>query len=337
MSKTISVIIPAYNVEKYIEKCLQSVLSQTYKELEVIVVNDGSTDDTGDIITKYSYDPRLIFIDQKNQGVTTARNNGINAATGELISFVDSDDWLESDKYEKMYTVMIESKADMAVCDHNLIDKDRIAYKYSGMQDEVVDIIAPDYFLKYCCCPKPNNYLWTRLYKADIIRKSGLRFEKFTHGEDTLFNFKLLPHIKRIANISEGLYNYLQRESSNVQSIARRSNLAAMYADTFDSLVDYYRTNNYEKFLEAMPIHAYTRVRSIFFYSRLAGMDESYIVRNIGDGFKNRKIAEYLRDTAIVKKYVLLNNMPQDMTGEVERIMRYAASKPEKLIGVNIA
>jgi len=336
VSNIISVVIPAYNVEKYIDKCLTSLFSQTFRELEVIVVNDGSTDGTADTISKFSSDSRLKYIEQKNAGVTAARNNGINAASGYYLGFVDSDDYLELDMYEKLYSALNKAGADAAACDYNLIYDDHTDFKYSNMRDEIIDVTAPDYFFKYCACSKPNNYIWTRLYKTDIVKKSGVMFENFKLGDDTLFGFKLLPYLKRIANISGGFYNYLQRSNSNVYTVAKRNNLASVYADTFQALIDYYKSNGFHSFLEAMPVHAYTRLRSIIFYSRLAEMDEPEIVKNIEDGFNNREIVKYLRDTSAVDKYAALNGLPRESTQEIKRIMCVAADNPKELIGVVI-
>lgn len=296
MSCVISVIIPCYNVEKYVKKCLKSVLNQTYTDLEIIAVDDGSTDSTAEILHEFETDERVKIITQKNAGVTAARNTGIDLASGEFISFVDSDDWINLNMYEMLYNVIIRESADMAVCNYNLAYDDHIKEKYSKVYDETVDIYDDvyTYFCKYCACSKPNNYIWTRLYKTDIVKKSGVRFENYKLADDTLFNFKLLPHIRRVTWIPDGMYNYFQRISSNVYTIANKSNLAIIYADTFDALADYYEVNGFDDFLQVLPIHAYTRLRSIFFYSRLAKMDDHEIVENIRTAFSGRKIAGYL-------------------------------------------
>jgi len=336
MDELISMVIPAYNVGQYIGKCLYSVLNQTYRNLEVIVVNDGSSDDTADMIANYKADARLKYIEQENAGVTAARNNGIEAATGDFIAFVDSDDYIEPGMYEKLHTTLTGSGADVAICDYNLIYDDRKVSGYSNMQDETIDIEAPDYFLKYCCCPKPNNYIWTRLYKTDIVKHSKVRFENYKLGDDTLFNFKLLPYMRRAAHISDNLYNYLQRHNSNVYTVANRSNLAAVYADTFESLVSHYKQKGFSSFLKAMPIHAYTRLRSIIFYSRLAGMDEQRIVKSVKEGFREREIAEYLRDTSGVGYFAELSSITRDKAERIKQIMLAAADNPEELIGVEL-
>jgi len=276
-----------------------SILSQTYENLEVIVVNDGATDDSGEIAKKYCTDKRIVYIKQENAGVSAARNNGIAAATGDYIGFVDSDDFLEPQMYEKLLNALLKSNADMAVCDYNLVYDDRVVNNYSMTRNESAEIYQDvyGYFSKYCARPKPNNYIWTRIYKADIVKSSNVIFENYKLGDDTLFNFKLLPHIKKVTFIEGGYYNYLQRLNSNVYTVAKNNNLAEVYADTFDALAEYYETNRHDDFLPCLPIHAFTRLRSIFFYSRLAGIPELEIKEVIQTTFENRAIGDYLTGT----------------------------------------
>jgi glycosyltransferase involved in cell wall biosynthesis len=258
-------------------------------------------DSTPQLIAKYLGDSRIKYIDQKNAGVTAARNAGIKAATGELLTFVDSDDYIELDMYEKLYAVMELDNADVAVCDYNLIYDGHAEKRYSKIRNEMVNIYDDvySYFARYCACAKPNNYIWTRLYKTEIIEKSGVRFEQYELGDDTLFNFKLLPHYNRVAFVPDGLYNYFQRGNSNVYTVANKRNLAIIYADTFQALADYYNENRFVEFLKILPIHAFSRLRSVFFYSRLAGMSDDDIIKNIIMGFKGRDIAKYLTGASI--------------------------------------
>lgn len=335
MSKLISVVIPVYNVEQYIGKCLESILSQTYNNLEIIVVNDGATDGSGEIISQYTNDPRLKYIEQKNSGVSAARNAGINFATGDYIAFVDSDDYLELDMYEKLYDAIAKNCADMSVCDYNLIYDERIERKYSGMHDDTVDVSnnISDYFYTYCACKTPNNYVWSRLYRAEIVKRSGIQFQSFKLGDDTLFNFMLLPHINKVVNISDASYNYLQRASSNIYTVASRTNLAETYALTFSTLARYYK-DNFPAFLEFLPVHAYTRLRSIFFYSRLAGLNDEQIIKSIECGFANSNIREYLGNTPMIDRYAHVNGLSEKEAQEIKRIMRAATNAPHELIGV---
>jgi len=297
----ISIIVPCYNVEKYVAKCMESILHQTYSNIEVIAVDDGSTDNTAVILRSFESDKRVRIINQPNSGVSAARNRGISSATGDFLAFVDSDDWAEPDMYEKLYNALTGCDADVAVCNYNLIYDDRVEKQYSKMREQSVDIYVDvyGYFVRFCACARPNNYLWTRLYRMDLVRKSGVIFKEYRLGDEVLFNFKLLPHLKKVAFIPDGLYNYYQRFDSNIYTVANKCNLAEVYADTFDALADYYRENGFAEFFEVLPIHAYTRLRSVFFYSRLAGMSDDKIVESLFAGFKGREIAKYLTGVAV--------------------------------------
>lgn len=296
-NEMISVIVPCYNLAQYTRKCIDSILNQTYRNLEVIVVDDGSTDETPQILQEYAEnDARIVFIQQKNQGAGIAINYAISIAKGEYITFVDNDDWIEKSMYEKLYAALIDNQADMAVCNYNLVYEEHTEFCYSKMRNEVVNVYDDvyGYFSRYCACPKPNNYTWTRLYRAEIIRNSDVRFEYFPMGADTLFNFKLLPLLKRVAFVEDGLYNYVQRKSSSVYTSAKKHNIAQVYADGFEALADYYEERGYKEFCGVLSIHAYTRLRSIYFYSRIAGVEDTEITRNIMETFKGRKIVDYL-------------------------------------------
>lgn len=294
----ISIVIPCYNAEKYIKRCIHSLLAQTHYNLEIIIVNDGSSDRTKEIIASMQQDNRIKYIEQQNAGESAARNAGIAMATGEYIGFVDADDFVLPEMYEKLYSAIINTKADVAVCNFNLvyeddsiIDQKKYAYMPNGTLNIYDDVYL--YWVSVCAAPRPNNYVWTRLYRRNLLLTSGIMFEKYPHSADTLFNFKLLPHIKSVTFIQEGLYNYVQRKGSGIHTIAGKGNIAALYADTFQELTDYYKKNNFNEFLSILPIHAYTRIRSIFFYSRLAGQSDEEIISNIMSGWKNRDIFKY--------------------------------------------
>ena len=120
----VSVIVPVYNAEKFISRCITSILEQTIKEIEIIVVNDGSTDQSAEIINSFeSLDHRIIHISQPNQGVSTARNAGLRCASGEFIGFVDADDWIEPNMFETLYALSIQHSADLVICNAFSINK----------------------------------------------------------------------------------------------------------------------------------------------------------------------------------------------------------------------
>ncbi|MCL2274445.1 MAG: glycosyltransferase [Defluviitaleaceae bacterium] len=275
---------------------MESVLQQTYTNLEVIIVNDGSTDNTDARIQPFTADNRVRYINQPNGGVSAARNVGIGVATGAYLAFVDSDDYLTLTMYDALVTAITASNADMAVCNYNLIYDTHTVMSYSQMKEQAVDIKEDiyGYFARFCACPKPNNYIWSRLYKTDIIKKSGVLFEQYPLADDTLFNFKLLPHLNKVTFISQGLYNYYQRESSNIYTVANKHNLATVYADVFDALEAYWKKWEFNDWLQVLPLRAFSCLRNVYFYARLAGLADKEITECVIDGFNNRNIKKYL-------------------------------------------
>ncbi len=296
MDPKISVVIPCYNGAKYIGKCLESVINQSYTNLEIILVDDGSTDNTEKIVSAFLSDSRIKYIKQENGGEASARNTGIKSSTGEYIGFVDADDYIDSKMYDKLYKAIEKTDADIAVCNYNQIyDDGTLKNSYSTMSGYCFDIQEDvlSYWVKVCATAHPNNYVWTRLYKRGLITGSGIVFEKFIHSADTLFNFKLLPFVNKCVLVNEGLYNYIQRPGSGIHTVAVKQNIAELYADTFQALADYYNDNNYNKFKCVLPIHAYTRLKNIFFYSRLAGIPDEEIIKNVSESWKDRDIFRY--------------------------------------------
>ena len=124
MEEKISVIVPVYNVEKYLEECLLSIINQSYKNLEIICVNDGSTDNCAKILEEFAIkDPRIVVLTQKNQGLSAARNIGIRASTGAYISFIDSDDYISEDFYLELYSILKDHNADIAWANINYVNE----------------------------------------------------------------------------------------------------------------------------------------------------------------------------------------------------------------------
>ena len=298
MNSKISIVLPVYNACNYLDKCISSILAQSYTNLELIIINDGSTDESEDVIKKYLADSRVLYLKQDNAGVSAAVNRGIDEADGEYMTIIGNDDYIDHNMYETMISALKSADADMAVCDFNLVYEDgrEAQLKYSSIQNEEINI--PEDLFKYAArCfinPKSNNYSWSRIYKTDIIRNSKIKFEKLPIGEDTLFNFKLLPHMRKVVLVENGFYNYLQRNSSVVHTVGKKQNLAKAYADQFESLYNYYVDNNFTKHMALLPILAFTRMRSTFFYSRVSGMSNNEIMYNLNDGYKGSRLAEYL-------------------------------------------
>lgn len=202
----ISIIVPAYNEEKHIARCLDSILNQTFSDFEVLCIDDGSTDSTFDIIKKYSEaDSRIIPFKNTGKGVSSARNLGLDNAKGEYIGFVDSDDFIQPQTYEFLLRAIIENNADMSVC--NFIRTSKINTQFF---DYTSEICTGEKLLKN------NNFnsiycVWTKLIKKYIITEY---FENFITGEDTLFTSYLWLNSKLTIFIDLPLYNYYLNTNS---------------------------------------------------------------------------------------------------------------------------
>lgn len=175
----VSVIVPAYNVEEYIKKCLDTLVNQTLQDIEIIVINDGSTDKTPEIIAEYANKYKnIIFITQENKGLSEARNAGLTVAKGQYIAFVDSDDWVEEDFLEKLYNAITSNDADIACSSAVRKRKNSEKSRFYYTKEEVFKTLAE----KIQACKIPTCcYVWNKLYRADLIKdrkfKSGVFFE----------------------------------------------------------------------------------------------------------------------------------------------------------------
>ena len=200
----ISIIVPVYNVEDYFEKCAYSIMAQTYTNLEIIFVNDGSTDLSGELCDRFAaLDDRIIVIHQENAGMSVARNRALDIARGEYIGFVDSDDFIDSDMYRVLYDKAVETKSDIVECNlhHN--------YR-TGEDTEIVT----KYFDRESLICLGRCVPWNKLYRHDLIRNSGIRFPPGLYYEDMEFYVKLIPYVKKYEYVDIAPYHYVQRAVS---------------------------------------------------------------------------------------------------------------------------
>ncbi len=216
-SPLISIIVPVYKVEPYLRKCVASIQNQTYRNLEIILVDDGSPDNCGKICDELAQeDNRIVVIHQKNGGQSSARNSGLVIANGEFVGFVDSDDYIDDDMFDSLYQALSRNNAELAVCNARLVSeegavlkshlKDNRVYTYTGNE-------AYDYLI-----PTLNNAVWNKLFYKEALR--GIRFKEGTfHGEDFLFLLEYYKKVHTIAVLEADKYNYLQREGSVTGSV----------------------------------------------------------------------------------------------------------------------
>lgn len=227
----ISIIIPAYNACDYIRNCLDSVINQTYKKLEIIVINDGSTDDTDRIIEEYQKkDSRIILISSANKGVSHARNLGLKKASGDYIAFVDADDWIEPDMYCRMMKQIIVDETDMCICGYKKYVDGK--YKYNLKKGEK-NIFFRERLIKEMFDVKSDKMfyweLWDKLFSKKCIDKYEFD-ESITHCEDMLMMWNILKNVKTASYLPSFSYVYVENYGSASHNILDERSLSAWQA-----------------------------------------------------------------------------------------------------------
>lgn len=214
MDSVISVIIPVYNVQAYLPQCLDSVLSQSYSSLEIILIDDGSTDHSGSICDEYAAkDPRVIVIHQKNGGAAAAKNAGLRVATGTYLSFVDSDDYLEPGAYRHMATQLESQNADVIQCSFRDVFPDKsVPHIFDAEQKEFRGVQFLAQFTKEWTC----GLLWDKLYVRSLF--DGIFFEEGHKIDDEYFTYRGIMNARKIVRDNRVVYNYRKRRSSVMYS-----------------------------------------------------------------------------------------------------------------------
>ena len=209
----ISIIVPVYNVEKYLPKCLDSLINQTFKDIEIICVNDGSTDDSLSVLKDYAKkDNRIVIIDKENSGPSACRNIGIEKATGEFIQFVDSDDWIEPETCEICYQKAIEHHVDMVSFNAVMINKTKITplYYYNNKEEKLVSL---DDMISLLF--KSPFHSWHFLFKKAFLTQHQIKYpEHIVLCEDAIFSLTCWLKIKEALLLPNVFYNYIQYEPS---------------------------------------------------------------------------------------------------------------------------
>lgn len=205
----ISVIIPVYKVEEYLPKCLDSVINQTYKNIEIILVNDGSPDKSGVICDMYAgMDDRITVIHKQNEGVAKARNDALDIAKGDYIGFVDSDDWIEPDMFEFLMNNLIKYDADISMCGETVYENGKII---SSKSNGSVSILDQDGAKKLTVKGGSMGLIWNKIYKKSIL--DNVRFSsEYGCSEDLIFVYQAVQHAKNMVCVNKAKYNYFRRE-----------------------------------------------------------------------------------------------------------------------------
>lgn len=272
----VSVIVPVYNVEKYIDRCLNSLLNQTLDDIEFIIVNDGSPDNSEKIIKKYlKKSSKFKYYIKENGGLSDARNYGLKYANGEYIAFLDSDDYVESDMYQKMYEKAISNNFDMVVCDINYVYDDKIVKAFSNIKDDTTNIKM----VMNSIYPAA----WNKLFKKELF-KNNVYFKKGVWFEDVEFIYRLLPYIKNIGVCHEAYINYVQRDGSITNTIDKR---IYHYIDNFNGIIDFYKKRKlYDEYFKELE-YSYVRYTYATFVKSVSRYNYQDYLKAVDDAIKN--------------------------------------------------
>ncbi len=289
----ISVVVPVYNTQQYLDKCLNSLAYQTLKDIEIIVVNDGSTDDSQKIIDEYvkRFPNKFLSFVKPNGGLSDARNYGIKKATGEYIGFVDSDDYVNLDMYESMYKKAKEGNFDIVVCD--------VRYVYNDFSKEVSSLVLNDIYNKDDVKKQMVSIYpaaWNKIYKREFF--DTVLFKKGIWYEDVEFLYKLLPYVNTIGTVQKPFVNYVQREGAITSTFDSR---VYNYIDNFNGLVEFYKKNGlYDEYYFELE-YCYVRYLYMTFIKSACHFDKKeykkaciIAKKNVLEKFPNYKKNKYI-------------------------------------------
>lgn len=244
----ISIIVPIYNSEKYLERCIKSIISQTYTNIEIILVNDGSNDLSLSICKELeTNDNRIIIIDIPNAGVSNARNTGLQASKGDYIQFLDSDDYMLENYIETLYNNMSANNSDMVVCSIKVLDNNLNELGYRDAENHVFKLNEPNkdvlfnFFDRFLVFGPVN-----KLFKKSILSKNNIIYDtSISYGEDLLLNLEYLKHCKKISFTNKVYWPYIQ-DNTNSLSNKRRSDKIDIVKKLHDAIIDFLnRINSY--------------------------------------------------------------------------------------------
>ena len=288
----VSVIIPVYNAAPYLKKCVTSLIKQTLDDIEIVVINDGSTDNSLQIIEDFQkIDSRIFLITQKNQGVSVARNTGLDQAVGEYIGFVDADDYVDPDMYMKLYNEVKNKNLDIVISnfiaeqDGKIIKKKshsqvETVFNKEAIQKELIPILIQEDTLNSC---------WNKLYSSKLIYKNKIRFPiNITNGEDGVFNIEIFNTANKLSFVEYYGYHYREVAGSATRDILHR--------DYFNIALNVYK-HKYD-FKLPMDDRIISKLKAIRFVNMVISLIHVYLK-------PNKKISFYQRFNYVKK---MINN-----------------------------
>lgn len=325
----VSIIVPFYNVENYIEKCLQSLVNQTLEDIEILLVNDGSQDGTEMIAKQFAekYPNKIIYLEKENGGLSDARNYAIPYAKGEYIAFLDSDDYVETNMYEEMYNKAKKENLDYVECD--------FLWEYP---DKTLESKGKQYSNKKEMFIRTRVVAWNKLIKREIVQSNHLEFPKGYRYEDVEFFYKLLPLIRNYGIVQKPFIHYVQREDSisNVQNTRTKEII-----DILGHVITYYKTKNlFDEYKEEIE---YTYARYILCSSmlRMVMIEDkkerkeiiNFAWKSLNTQFANWKKNTYLKEKGLKNLYMRsVNNLTLKVYTSLARVKYVRDKLQEKFV-----
>lgn len=324
MNPTVSIIVPIYNAEKYIERCVDSIVSQEYRDIEIILADDGSSDASGSLCDEFAErDSRITVIHKENTGVSDTRNVAIEAACGEYLQFVDSDDWLAPNATEILVRTAKNNNCDLVIADFYRVVGERVSQKGDIDTDE---LMTREEFAEYMMQNPADFYygvLWNKLYKREIVKKHNLCMDRnISWCEDFMFNLEYIRFAERFMAVQVPVYYYVWRKGSLVnQGALGVSRTIKMKLSVFEYYNNFYKHVLDEKDYEKNRLRVYRFlvdsagdgiVLPTIFPNSIKLGDETVSVSEEAiagegiflDNYRKRKFLEYCMDSA-AKKYDL--------------------------------
>ena len=295
----ISIVVPIYNTGKYLYACLESIINQTFTDIEIILINDGSTDNCQLVINEFlKKDSRIISVEQENQGQSIARNNGILIAKGKYLGFVDADDVLDINMMKKMYELAEKENLDLVVCGVEVIFNSTNSSKYINncnkshivLNGKEFDSFIKKYYLDSGYLASACN----KLYKREIIINSNILFEDYRtlQKEDELFNLYFLSFTKSVGFINEPLYKYFRRDGSSSTTVKK---------DSLNRYIKY--LNTLERFILT---NGFSFMTNLLYYKYLSTINEIFSVYNYKEKITlndiHLVIHSYIKITGLIEK-----------------------------------
>ena len=285
----ISIIVPVYKVEKYIRKCLDSIINQTYTNLEIILVDDGSPDNCPQICDEYSKkDKRIKVVHQKNMGLSIARNNGIKLAIGDYIGFVDSDDYIENTMFEDLFKALVENDAQMSICNFKVITDKEQYIKNNYPESKTYN--QKEFLREILLDKNIQSYAWNKLYEKDLF--VDIKYPEGKKYEDIGTTFYLAEKCKKIQLIGKAEYNYINRKNSIVFNFDEQTILD--YTDIIMERYDYI----YKKYEDLRKYNFYYLAKTL-----ITAYNDTYRLKNISEKLRMQIKKLYLKVENDLEKY----------------------------------